>query len=280
MSVVALVVDDSMLIRHTVCRFLEERRNFEAEIALESPLPIIAIPTTYSGSEATPIWGLTEGGLKRTGRDPAVLPRTVLYDPDLTLGLPRGTSVTSGLNAIAHAVEGLYAEDANPVMSLLAEEGIRGLAAGLPRIFRAPADIEGRSDCLYGAWLCGTVLGSVGMGLHHKLCHTLGGSFGLPHAETHAVVLPHVTAFNEPVAPELARARRALGAAGSAARALFDLAGGHGAPVALKDLGLAAGDLDRAAGIAMQSPYRNPRPVDRAGIRRLLEDAFHGRRPD
>jgi alcohol dehydrogenase class IV len=250
-------------------------------IALESSLPILSIPTTYAGSEVTPIYGITEGGMKKTGRDSRVLPRTVIYDPQLTMSLPVGLSVTSGINAIAHAVEGLYAQDTNPIMAMAAEEGIRAIAQGLPRICQDPHDPPGRSDCLYGAWLCGTVLGSVGMALHHKLCHTLGGSFNLPHAETHTVVLPHATAFNEAAAGEaMARARRALGATGTAARALFDLARDHGAPVALRDLGMHERDLDRAADLATQSPYWNPRTIDWTGIRSLLENAFYGRRPD
>ncbi len=188
-------------------------------IALESPLPIIAIPTTYAGSEMTSIYGLTEDGIKRTGRDLRVLPRTVIYDPALTTSLPVGLLAASGMNAIAHAVEGLYAQDSNPVISLLAEEGIRAMALGLRRVVVAPNDLEARSDCLYGAWLCGIVLGGVGIALHHKLCHTLGGSFNLPHAETHAVVLPHAVAFNAPAAPEeMQRIGRALGAESEGAR--------------------------------------------------------------
>jgi maleylacetate reductase len=249
-------------------------------IALESSLPILAIPTTYAGSEVTPIFGITEGGMKKTGKDPRVLPRTVLYDPNLTLGLPVGMSVTSGMNAIAHAVEGLYAQDTNPIAQMMAEEGMRAIARALPAIVRSPRDIEARGDAMYGAWLCGAVLGSVGMALHHKLCHTLGGSFNLPHAETHTIVLPHATAFNEVAAgAPMDRARRALGGVTSAAQALYDLAKANGAPVALRDLGMKDADLDRAADIATQAPYWNPRPIDRAGIRALLDDAFHGRRP-
>ncbi|RYY95877.1 MAG: maleylacetate reductase, partial [Comamonadaceae bacterium] len=174
-------------------------------IALDSGLPIIAVPTTYAGSEMTPIYGITEGGLKKTGRDPRVLPRTVLYDPELTLGLPLRMSVTSGINAIAHAAEALYAPDANPVMNLMAKEGIRAVARALPAIKLRANDVDARGDALYGAWLCGTVLGNVGMALHHKLCHTLGGSFGLPHAETHTIVLPHALAYNAAAAPEAMR---------------------------------------------------------------------------
>ncbi|MGO4326344.1 maleylacetate reductase [Cupriavidus sp. 2TAF22] len=251
-------------------------------VALTSGLPIVAIPTTYAGSEMTSIYGITDAGLKKTGRDARVLPRTVIYDPVLTTGLPVALSVTSGLNAIAHAAEGLYAEDANPVTSLMAEEGIRALASGIARIFEAPADLDARADCLYGAWLCGTVLGSVGMALHHKLCHTLGGSFNLPHAETHTVVLPHAIAYNASAAPEaMARIRRALGSGNtSAARALYDLAARHGAPTALRDIGMRAEDLDRAADIALANPYWNPRPIERAPIRELLQAAFEGARPD
>ena len=251
-------------------------------IALESALPILAIPTTYAGSEMTPIYGITEAGMKKTGRDRKVLPRTVIYDPLLTLGLPAGMSATSGMNAIAHAVEGLYAEDANPVMALMAEEGIRALASGLPRVVKNPADIDARSDCLYGAWLCGAVLGGVGMALHHKLCHTLGGTWNLPHAETHTIVLPHAAAYNTSAASDaMVRVARALGLEGaaSAAAGLFDLAKSLGAPLALKDIGMPESELDRAADIAVKSPYYNPRPIDRAAIRQLLDDAWYGRRP-
>jgi maleylacetate reductase len=248
-------------------------------IALDSGLPILAIPTTYAGSEMTPIYGITEAGLKRTGKDPRVLPRTVIYDPELTLSLPSGLTVTSGMNAIAHAAEGLYAKDGNPIMDLMAEEGIRAMAAALPALRRNPADIESRAQALYGAWLCGTVLGNVGMALHHKLCHTLGGSFNLPHAEVHSVVLPHAIAYNAPAIPEaLARMRRALQRDDPQA-ALYDLAHANGAPVSLRELGMAQSDLDKAADIAVANPYWNPRPIEREGIRDLLHRAWEGSRP-
>lgn len=248
-------------------------------IALRTDLPQIVIPTTYAGSEATPILGETRDGLKTTQKSPKILPEVIVYDVELTLTLPPGLSATSGMNAIAHAVEGLYTQDANPIVSLMAEEGIRALAAALPRIVRDPADREARSDALYGAWLCGVVLGSVGMALHHKLCHTLGGTFDLPHAETHTVVLPHAAAYNAPAAPEaMARAARALGVKDAPA-GLYDLAKGLGAPVALKAIGMPESGLDRAADLAVANPYWNPRPIERTAIRALLDDAFHGRRP-
>lgn len=250
-------------------------------IALESGLPILAIPTTYAGSEMTPVYGLTENGIKKTGRDAKVLPKTVIYDPELSATLPVGLSVTSGMNAIAHAAEGLYAQDGNPVMSLIAEEGIRAMAEGLARIVKAPDDLDARSDCLYGAWLCSTVLGNVGMALHHKLCHTLGGSFNLPHAPTHTIVLPHAIAYNAEAAPEAAaRIIRALGGkADSAGGALFDLAQSLDAPLALQTLGVTEPDLDRATDIALSNPYWNPRPIEREGIRQLLQNAYEGKRP-
>jgi maleylacetate reductase len=248
-------------------------------IALTSDLPILAIPTTSAGSEMTPIWGLTEGGVKKTGRDLRVLPKTVIYDPTLTLSLPVAVSVTSGINAIAHCVEALYARDANPIISLISEEGIRALAGSLPEIVRQPDHLDARSNALYGAWLGGVSLGSVGMALHHKLCHTLGGTFNLPHAETHTVVLPHVVAYNASSVPgAMERIARALGAR-FAANGLYDLAKSLGAPVSLQALGMTRDQLDRAADLAVQNAYYNPCPVTRDGIRNLLEDAFDGHRP-
>ena len=248
-------------------------------IALTSSLPILAVPTTYAGSEMTPIYGLTEAGLKKTGRDLRVLPKTVIYDPALTLSLPASLSVTSGINAIAHAAEGLYAQDANPVISLMAEEGIRALAQGIGKVAEQPDDLDARGDCLYGAWLCGAVLGSVGMALHHKLCHTLGGTFNLPHAETHTIVLPHALVYNRDAAPQaMKRIARALGTT-DAAQGAFELARSNGAPTALKDIGFKEADIDILLDIALENPYWNPRPVERAPLRALLEAAYEGRAP-
>jgi maleylacetate reductase len=245
----------------------------------DSALPIIAVPTTYSGSEMTPIHGVTEGGVKKTGRDRRVLPKVVLYDPALTVSLPRHMSGPSGMNAIAHSVEALYAPDANPIISLFAAEGIRALARSLPVVVEEPANLEARADALYGAWLSGAALGATSMGLHHKLCHTLGGSFHLPHAGVHTVVLPHATAFNRSAAPDAMRVVAGALGADEAAQGLYDLAVRIGAPVALKEIGMPADGLDRAARLATDNPYDNPRPIDYAGIRQLLEDAYHGTRP-
>jgi maleylacetate reductase len=248
-------------------------------IALESGLPIVAVPTTFAGSEMTPIYGITEGGVKKTGKDRKVLPRTVIYDPTLTLTLPVKIAGPSGMNAMAHCVEALYAQDANPIISLLAAEGIRALARSLPVVVREPNSLEARADALYGAWLGGTVLGAVGMAIHHKLCHTLGGSFNLPHAEVHTVILPYAAAYNQEAVPEAMHVvAEALGSK-SAAQGIYDLSVRIGAPVALKDIGMPLDGLDRAAAIATQNPYYNPRPVEYSGVRKLLEDAYYGKRP-
>ena len=253
-------------------------------IALTSELPILAIPTTFAGSEMTPIYGITAQGQKKTGRDARVLPRTVIYDPQLTMTLPAKIAGPSGMNAIAHCVEALYAEDANPITSLMAEEGIRALARSLPKVVSDPADLEARAEALYGAWLAGACLGNVGMAIHHKLCHTLGGSYNLPHAETHTVILPHAVQYNRDAARDaMTRIARALGGNGAAggdpAGGLYDLARNIGAPLSLDAIGMKAEALDDAAQLATQNPYYNPRPIEYAAIRQLLQNAWEGRRP-
>lgn len=250
-------------------------------IALETKLPILALPTTYSGSEMTSIWGISQDGQKTTGREAVVKPKTVIYDPELTKGLPVSTSATSGMNAIAHSVEALYAENANPIVSLMAEESIRALASSLPEIKTDPCNPEARSTALYGAWLAGTALGMASMALHHKLCHVLGGSFHLPHAETHTVLLPHALAYNASHAPEaMQRIAKALDSSSDdAAGALHDLEVSLATPISLKELGMHESQLDEAAELAIQKPYFNPRPITKEGIREVLQNAYEGNRP-
>jgi alcohol dehydrogenase class IV len=249
-------------------------------IALRTDLPQIVIPTTYAGSEMTPILGQTENGAKTTIRDPKVLPEIVVYDVALTLSLPASLSASSGLNAIAHAVEALYAQDANPIVSLMACEAIGALAEALPAVVAWPEDREARWQALYGAWLAGICLGAVGMGLHHKLCHTLGGAFDLPHAETHAILLPHAVAYNSRATqPAMARIAAALGAQ-EAAQGLYDLAGRIGVKRALRDIGMPEAGVARAAAMALANPYWNPRPLDLAAVTRLIARAWSGAPPD
>lgn len=247
-------------------------------IALRTGLPQIVLPTTYAGSEMTPILGETEGGAKRTQTTLKVLPETVIYDVDQTLDLPVAMSGTSGMNAIAHAVEALYARERNPVISALALQAIGALFRALPVIAREPRNVEARSDALYGAWLCGICLGSVGMALHHKLCHTLGGMFNLPHAETHTIILPHALAYNAPAIPDvMADLERALEA--EPAGALFDLARTIGAPAGLSGLGMPEEGIETAAASALANPYWNPRPLEQEAIRALIARAYAGVRP-
>lgn len=248
-------------------------------IALQTDLPQIVIPTTYAGSEATPILGQTEGGVKSTLTDPRVRPEVILYDAELVVTLPINMTVNSGLNAMAHAVEALYAKDRNPVSTVMAVEGLRAFTEGLPKVVSEPEDIDARGETLYGAWLCGTVLGQVGMALHHKLCHTLGGSFGLPHAETHAVVLPHVTAFNENAASEELAPLREIFGSQNAGQALFDFATELGAPTQLSELGFGEKQIKKAAKYAVRNPYWNPQTFAHADIEILLANAVAGFRP-
>lgn len=248
-------------------------------IALRTDLPQVVIPTTYAGSEATAILGQTEKGLKTTITDDRVQPEVILYDPTLVANLPVPMTVTSALNAIAHAVEALYARDRNPLSSLLAMEGIKAFARALPQVVADPGNLAARGETLYGAWLCGTVLGQVGMALHHKLCHALGGTFNLPHAETHAIILPHAVAYTEPAVRDLlAPVAEVLGGA-TAGAALHAFSARMGAPMALRDLGLKEADLDHATKIATSNPYWNPRPVEPAPLRALLARAWAGEPP-
>jgi alcohol dehydrogenase class IV len=248
-------------------------------IALETGMPVIAVPTTYAGSEMTPIYGMTEGGVKKTGRDRKVLPKTVIYDPALTVSLPPQVSGPSGMNAMAHCVEALYAYDGNPIVSLMAAEGIRALARSLPIVVKEPNNLDARSDALYGAWLAGIVLGQAAMGIHHKLCHTLGGTFNLPHAEVHTVVLPHATAYNRDFAPEAMRIAAAALGSSDAAQGIYDLIERIGAPKTLEAIGMPADGLERAAELATQNQYPNPRPIEIGPIRELLRNAYEGTRP-
>jgi maleylacetate reductase len=249
-------------------------------IALQHRMPIIAIPTTYAGSEMTPVWGSTRDGHKQTGSSPSVLPALVLYDPGLTTTLPAELSAASGMNAMAHAVEALYAPDASPIISLMAEEGIRAFAEALPRVVTDPQNIDHRTRALYGAWLCGASLGATTMSLHHKLCHAIGGSLNLPHAQTHAIVLPYSMAYNESSAPAAqAAVRRALHTDTSAAVALWELTQSLPIPHALTQIGMTASDIDTVVEQALRNPYSNPREVTEEGLRGLLQDALAGRRP-
>ncbi|MCF7550664.1 maleylacetate reductase [Pseudonocardia sp. WMMC193] len=248
-------------------------------VAKETGLPIVAVPTTYAGSEMTSVWGLTDRGGKTTGRDARVLPALVIYDPALTVTLPVAVAVTSGFNALAHAAEALYAPDASPITSLIARESVRALVAALPRVAADPHDVDSRAEALYGAWLAGSVLGSTTMSLHHKLCHVLGGTFDLGHAEVHTAVLPHVLAANLPAAaPARTALQEALGVEDPAAH-LFDTARRLGADMALERLGMPMDGVDVVVERVLAAPYANPVPVTGVLLRHLLGNALTGAVP-
>jgi maleylacetate reductase len=249
-------------------------------IALTTGLPIVAVPTTYAGSEATTVWGLTEGNRKTTGTDPRVLPKVIVYDATLTLTLPVPMSVASGLNALAHCVDALWAPKADPINAAFAAEGIRALTEGLPKVVTDPSGIDGREHALYAAYLSAVAFASAGSGLHHKICHVLGGKYNLPHAQTHATVLPYVLAYNGPEAGEAeARMAGAFGF-GSALDGLQDLRAKLDAPHALRDYGLAEASIPEAAAAILPSvPPSNPRPVSEADLERLLHAAWAGADP-
>lgn len=247
-------------------------------ISIRTGLPHICIPTTYAGSEMTPILGETQDGRKTTRSDPKILPGTVIYDVELTMTLPAALSATSGVNAIAHAVESLYASNTNPVIRMFALKGTASLAKSLPVIVKDPQNKDARSQAQYGAWLCGVTLGSSAMALHHKLCHTLGGSFNLPHAETHTIVLPHALSYNAPAIPkqmeELASALPDSN--GDAIHGLNVLLEKLNVKRALKDFGMKEEDVDKATDIAMSAQYPNPRKLEKEQIREVIRRCWAG----
>lgn len=249
-------------------------------IAVRSGADQIAIPTTYAGSEMTDILGETAQGEKTTRRSPDIRPEVVIYDEALTRSLPVGLTATSAMNALAHAMEALYAPDRNPVIEMMCRDAMEAFHSSLPRLMEDGQDARARTQALYAAWCCSTALGHVSMALHHKLAHVIGGSFNAPHAETHAILLPHTAAFNAIAVPELLAPVAEVFGGGTAGAGLWDFAARIGAPRSLRDIGLSASDLDRAADIALRSAYSNPRPFDRTHIRELLQHAWEGVRPD
>jgi maleylacetate reductase len=247
-------------------------------VALKLDVPVVAVPTTYAGSEMTPIYGITDQGEKRTGRDERVLPRCVVYDPVLTVALPASVTAASGMNAMAHCVEALWVPAGDPITAVFAVEGIRLLGRGLPEAVTKPEDLVARSDCLLGACLAGRALGAVGTGLHHKICHVLGGRFDLPHAEVHAVVLPHVTFFNASAVPTVVAAiERVLPGQGTAAARLQVLGRRLGCPASLAELGMPKDGVDEAADLVGRAMPANPRAIGIDGVHDILEAAWEGR---
>ncbi|MDN3399424.1 maleylacetate reductase [Psychrobacter sp. APC 3426] len=248
-------------------------------IALKTHLPIVAIPTTYAGSEMTSIYGITDNHRKTIGKDVNVLPKIVIYDPELYLTLPAQISACSGMNAMAHAIESLYAKDKNPIVSMMAIESIKAIKSSLPIIIRDLKNIPARQQVAYGAWLAGVCLGSVGMAIHHKICHVLGGTFNLPHAEAHAITLAYSVHYNrnadiramDKLAEALdVRSREEIGLA------IYRLNRSLGIRMALKEIGLPEEGPDKVARIVCDSPYYNPRDYNYEELKGLLGKAYEG----
>lgn len=253
-------------------------------IAKSNRTPILAVPTTYAGSEMTPIWGLTEAARKTTGRDIGVLPVTVIYDPLVTLTLPVDVSMASGMNAMAHLVEALYSPGVSPISTLQAEAGVYALAHSLPGIAAKPDNLEARSQAMYGAWLAGWALGTTTMGIHHKICHTLGGTYNTPHAQTHSAVLSYAIDFNREATPEaMSKVSGALARAGftdvNPAAAMWELATTIGAPTRVSDFGFSVDNITEATEIIVAAQPQNPRAIDTNGVRELLTAACVGEKP-
>ncbi|MDQ1129800.1 maleylacetate reductase [Microbacterium sp. SORGH_AS_0888] len=246
-------------------------------VARDTRLPIVAIPTTFAGSEATDVWGQTEGERKTTGTDGSVLPKVIVYDASLSVSLPAHLAIASGLNAVAHAVDGFWAPRADPINTALGTEGIRVLFPGLRALHARPDDIQAREQTLYGAYLAAVAFASAGSGMHHKICHVLGGAYGLSHAEMHAIVLAYVTAFNAPAAPDAAaRVSSALGGAPAAA-GLYELRESLGVAGSLAELGLRERDIPEAARLATAAiPASNPRPFDVSDVEGIIRAAWAG----
>ncbi|WP_411722576.1 maleylacetate reductase [Mycetocola sp.] len=273
----AIAAADTHAIDLLVCVGGGSTTGLAKAIALRSGIPIVAVPTTYAGSEATNVWGLTEAARKTTGVDDAVLPVTVIYDASLTVSLPVEMSVASGLNALAHCIDSMWSPRADPINQALAAEGIRALNAALPLVQADPTGLEGREQAQYGAYLSAVAFASAGSGLHHKICHVLGGAYDLPHAQTHSVVLPHVLAFNSANAPEAERRIAAAFGAASAVEGLEALRQQLSAPTALQDYGFREEDIPEAARLILPAvPLSNPRPVTARNLEELLRAAWEG----
>ena len=248
-------------------------------LKLRLSLPNVVVPTSFAGSEMTNIWGITDAGRKVTGRDDAVVPALTLYDPELTLTMPTRFAVVSGLNAMAQAVVNVASDRANPMVETMAVEAVRSLAISLPQVVEKPDDLDARSGALFGACLAGAALATGTTSLHHKLCHTFGGTFNTPHAETHAILLPHSMAFNAPgTALGMAKLARAM-EVDDAAIGVYELARRLGSPLALEAIGVRQSDLREAAEITASSEFHNPVPVTVEGVLGLLERAFSGAAP-
>jgi maleylacetate reductase len=248
-------------------------------VAIEVDVQVAAVPTTYAGSERTNIWGLTRDGVKTTGRLDRVRPRVVGYDPELTRGLPRTLSLQSLLNALAHSIDALYDADATATARASAEESLPVLWEALQALADDPQDLDARALATRGAFLASEALGGASMALHHKLAHVLGGSHGMPHAPTHAALLPHTLQFNLAASPDLPRLLSDAWGTDDPAAALYDRMRDASLAVSLRELELPLDALDDVREAVLAKRYANPRPISDEVLRPFLLDLWQGRRP-
>lgn len=250
-------------------------------IALGEPLPVIAVPTTYSGSEMTGFCGITIDGVKRMHTSLNMLASTVVYDAELSLSLPPAVSAASAMNALAHCVDAVYLPTLSPLLAPAAAQGAETIADALPRVMANPADVKARNDLLYGAYLGGAAL-TGGFALQHGLAHVLGGSFGIEHGLSHALVLPHVAAYNSRFAADALNPIAVALKNSNLGAALFDLLADSGLPTRLTEVGMSESDVEAAVEITLateEDGNPNPGPVTAEAVRGILRDALDGRRP-
>jgi maleylacetate reductase len=270
-----------------------QAQHAHAPSPIDQPLvPVIAIPTTYAGSEMTPVYGITSSAngpaRKVTTTDPQAVPRLTIYDPRLTLDLLPHMTAGTGINAVAHCIEALYSITRNPLSTAAALAGLRAIARALPRCYAAGDDLEARAEMLVGAFLAGTALASVAMGLHHGLCHVLGGTTGAAHGDANSVMLPYVMRFNlEATAPQIAPAAEAMGlaaaglrpdvAAAAVAHQVTEWVEQMRLPRRLREIGVREEQLPELSALAFASHtvQNNPKPIDSAEqIEALLRAAW------
>jgi maleylacetate reductase len=261
-------------------------------VGFQLHLPIIAVPSTYAGSEMTAVYGITHTDenppRKVTVKDPKISPSLVIYEPELTLDLPPELTASTGINALAHCIEALYSKTRNPLSTAAAVKGVQHIHNSLFRCFQDGRNMEARTEMLLGTHLAGFSLASVSMGLHHGLCHVLGGTANIPHGIANAIILPHAIKFNaEATTTQLLPAAEVMGISlngtspkgviETMAQRIFELIGRMNLPQRLRDAGVAESDLPRLAEIAFQNRtvQNNPKPItDVAQLERLLQEAW------
>jgi maleylacetate reductase len=262
-----------------VCYFTEQEAGTPGASFFDRPaLPHIAVPTTYSGAEVTPYFGMTDEHTRRKSGagGPTIAPAAVVYDPEVTLSTPPRISAETGMNALAHCVEAAYSPARTPEAEAVAIAGAARIFRALPQVIARPGDLGARTEMLAAAALAGRCLQNASMGVHHGLAQLLGGRTAIAHGLANGVLLAHAVRFNADAVPdELDRLARALSVA-DVATAIDELRATLGLPGSLAECGVTDDDLDAVARLAESSPAvaANPKPVSAADARAILDAAF------